>query len=71
QGLTPFHYICVTAAATLSELESLSDIFTFWVILKLAFIGSFLLLVTIYKTQIFDWIKSLKFFKRTYLPVHA
>lgn len=52
-GLSPFHYICITAGSELSNLESLSHVLNIWAILKLVVIGTALISFVTFKKQIF------------------
>ncbi|KAI8910824.1 hypothetical protein EDD86DRAFT_189478 [Gorgonomyces haynaldii] len=59
-GLTPFHYVCVSAATTLAEINSLSEIFNFWTIFKITSIGVILLLTAVFKDRLLQWIERFK-----------
>ncbi|KAJ3369675.1 Transmembrane protein 41A [Kappamyces sp. JEL0680] len=51
-GVAPYGFICVSAASTLSSLNSVSDIFSFWVVLKLVFIMLLVIIPLVFKNRI-------------------
>ncbi|KAJ3323151.1 Transmembrane protein 41A [Boothiomyces sp. JEL0866] len=57
-GITPFAFICVDAAHTVSTLNSVSDILSFWVILKLVLISSVIIVPLVFKNRIIKYIKG-------------
>ncbi|KAI9095456.1 hypothetical protein DFS34DRAFT_582052 [Phlyctochytrium arcticum] len=58
-GLMPYNYICVQAAATLSQLDSFSDILSIGVLLKLISISVLALIPAVYGHRIAGWIRRL------------
>ncbi|KAJ3275346.1 Transmembrane protein 41A [Terramyces sp. JEL0728] len=51
-GIAPFSFICVDAAKTIANLESMSDIFSFGVMLKLVLISAAFIVPLIFKKRI-------------------
>lgn len=65
-GVSPYVFICVTAASTLSSLNSVSEIFSFWVILKLTCLILLLVVPLIFKNRILAMVKQ----QSSLLPEH-
>jgi uncharacterized membrane protein YdjX (TVP38/TMEM64 family) len=57
-GVAPYAFICVSAASTLTNLNSVSEIFSFWVILKLSCLMMLLITPLIFKNRILAMIKK-------------
>lgn len=54
-GLMPYNYICVQAAATLSQLNSFADILSFDVVMKLLSISALALIPAVWGDKIAAW----------------
>ncbi|TPX72826.1 hypothetical protein SpCBS45565_g00321 [Spizellomyces sp. 'palustris'] len=57
-GLIPYNYICVQAAATLSQLNSFADILSVDVVLKLLSISALALIPAVYGQKIAAWTRG-------------
>ena len=55
-GVLPYAFICVSSASTLSSLNSVSDIFNFWVICKLVLIFSIIIIPIALRKTIYNWL---------------
>ncbi|KAJ2990604.1 Transmembrane protein 41A [Globomyces sp. JEL0801] len=51
-GLIPYSYVCIQAAFTLSTINSISDILTFWVLIQLVILVLIILVPVLYKKRI-------------------
>lgn len=60
-GFIPYSFICIQAAKTLSTLNSVSDIFSFWVVLQLIFIALLILIPVVFKNRIMSMFKQEKY----------
>lgn len=56
-GAIPYCFICVSSASMIRNLNSLSDIFSFWSILKLLCIISIILVPLIFKAKLMSWMR--------------
>ncbi|KAL2919694.1 Transmembrane protein 41A [Polyrhizophydium stewartii] len=70
-GLTPFHFICVQAARTLSKLNTMSDIINFWTLLQLAAVSAVIVLPVLLKKRIEGLLRSSAGAQRRYDRVPA